>query len=227
MASRRSNPAHAVSSAAYILFYRRRSSTALGGPRFEQIVKEMEATGEEADFQEDSRNQSPSAAGEGRRLEDSSRGFSSALHEAEAVRQAGNGGLQLVTRGGGPTVEPDDDELPGYQDDGVRQSTEIDMDTFPEPTTNIWGTTNWSSYDAIGQDLSPTNADSGNEDNDDDGMAFSNLHPSTPDPQVSDLEGDTQPITIPINNSLPNWGGEDITNESDVAEINLPEARPE
>ena len=118
MVSKVGDPEHVVSSSAYILFYRRRSSTALGGPFFEEIAREMENPVESSGSQSASRNRSPSAteAGEGQRLEDSSRGFSSASHEAGAARQAGNGGR---LRGLGTTGETlnDDDETQGQEDD--------------------------------------------------------------------------------------------------------------
>ena len=144
MAAKVSDPEQVISSAAYILFYRRRSSTSLGGPAFEQSVHEMENPVESSGSQSASRNQSPSAVsatGEGRRLEDSSRGFSSASHEAGAARRAGNGGrLQdLGTRGGMGAVSNDhdaalqgdadeDETLPGYTQDDPNpvQSMELD-----------------------------------------------------------------------------------------------------
>ena len=135
-ASRRSNPQAVVTSAAYLLFYRRRSSKVLGGPFFEQKFPEInDATSTEDPFQPSSRTGSPSPlAGEGKRLDDFSRnGSSSASQEAGAVHQAGDGGLV----GGllmGPRNESERSGLPGYshgllegeQTLGMMDSMELD-----------------------------------------------------------------------------------------------------
>ena len=162
MAAKVSDPEQVVSSAAYILFYRRRSSTSLGGPAFEQSVHEMENTIESSGSQSASRNQSPSAAsatGEGRRLEDSSRGFSSASHEVGAARRAGNGGrLQdLGTRGAMGAVSNDhdgalegdadaDETLPGYTQDDPNpvQSMELDDIDAGGPPALSFEVPNWT-----------------------------------------------------------------------------------
>ena len=98
-----------VTSAAYLLFYRRRSEAHLGGPLLKQLFDK--AAGADNDSQPTSRATSP--AGEGKRLDDSSRtGLSSALHGVGAVHQAGGGGSMdgtiVSTRTGV------DDDLPAY-----------------------------------------------------------------------------------------------------------------
>jgi ubiquitin carboxyl-terminal hydrolase 4/11/15 len=83
-----------ISSAAYLLFYRRRSEKPLGGPRFEEIVASFDnppATSEDES----------TGSGEGQRLgaDSSLRGSSSALTGVEAIRPHGHRGLALGTAG--------------------------------------------------------------------------------------------------------------------------------
>ena len=106
---------HIVTSAAYLLFYRRRSEGPLGGPFFENLMSETGHSGEDQTSQNDSRNQSPSAlTGEGKRLDDSSRfGLSSASHGVGAGHQAGGGGLEVATSMEAITDDMGD-ELPDY-----------------------------------------------------------------------------------------------------------------
>lgn len=106
---RRADPNVVVTSAAYLLFYRRRSETHLGGPFIKQLFDK--AAGADNGSQPTSRATSP--AGEGKRLDDSSRnGLSSALHGVGAAHQAGGGGSMdgtiVSTRTGV------DDDLPAY-----------------------------------------------------------------------------------------------------------------
>ena len=113
--SKRPDPKVVVTSAAYLLFYRRRSSVPLGGPFFEGLKNVADQ--ENPESQPTSRAQSP--AGEGKRLDDSSRtGSSSALRAVGAAHQAGGGGsvvgngLQRLRTG----VDDDEpvDNLPAY-----------------------------------------------------------------------------------------------------------------
>ena len=115
MANRKSNPSHVVTSAAYLLFYRRRSETPLGGSFFENLMNDASHSGEGQESQNDSRNQSPSAlVGEGKRLDDSSRnGSSSASQEVGVVHQAGGGGLDLGMSME-QTTDDIEEELPDY-----------------------------------------------------------------------------------------------------------------
>ena len=107
---RRADPKNVVvTAAAYLLFYRRRSETHLGGPFLQQLFDK--AAGADNGSQPTSRATSPS--GEGKRLDDSScNGLSSALHGVGAAHQAGGGGSMdgtiVSTRTGV------DDELPAY-----------------------------------------------------------------------------------------------------------------
>ena len=105
-----------MTSAGYLLFYRRQSSTVLGGPFFEQIWSDPPKS--QPSSPANSRAPSPSA-GEGRRLDDSSRnGSSSASHAAGVAHQAGGGGAQTgqIARGM-MTVrnDVDVDDLPPYE----------------------------------------------------------------------------------------------------------------
>ena len=86
---RREDPARVVTSAAYILFYRRRSPdhAPLGGPAFEDLFP---SAGDTDMLHPDKAH---AQAGEGRRLDDSSRnGSSSASPAAAAIHPAGGGG---------------------------------------------------------------------------------------------------------------------------------------
>ena len=111
--SRRNDPKVVVTSAAYLLFYRRRSDTALGGPFLERLMSEVHSS----ESKPTSRATSP--AGEGRRLDDSSRvGSSSALRGVGAAHQAGGGGSEegagvLIARKG---IDDNDlvEDLPAY-----------------------------------------------------------------------------------------------------------------
>ena len=137
MASPKSDPASQFSSAAYILFYRRRSSKPLGGPRFEEMFTIEEPIDQgETGSSPSSRAGSPS--GEGQRLEDSSRGFSSAYHGQEATHQAGNGGrlaAQTATTmsmmGTSINQVEDDTVLPSYDESNNAYPT-MEVDDSPE-----------------------------------------------------------------------------------------------
>ena len=127
-----------VTSAAYLLFYRRRSPTPLGGPYFEQLLNAAE-TEDTSDSQTNSR--APSPAGEGKRLDDSSRtGSSSALRGVGAAHQAGDGGSAVAVRGIGVQkvrkgIDDDEpvDSLPGYSARDARGSSMEPMG-LEEPT---------------------------------------------------------------------------------------------
>ncbi|KKY20807.1 putative ubiquitin c-terminal hydrolase [Phaeomoniella chlamydospora] len=126
--SKRSDPQAVVTPAAYLLFYRRRSSRPLGGPALEKVVED--ANNPPADNEESSppsRSESPpNESGEGRRLGGSSRnGSSSALTAVAAAHRAGDGGSAQQKQSAGASHEDgslqnsrgrmnDDQELPGY-----------------------------------------------------------------------------------------------------------------
>ena len=104
MTSKR-NPEQAITSAAYLLFYRRRSDRPLGGRFFEDVIEEAY---HQKESQPSSRATSP--AGDGQRLDDSFRvGSSSALLGVGAVRQEANDPAS-----GRVGIGPDEDDLPSY-----------------------------------------------------------------------------------------------------------------
>ncbi|PGG96817.1 ubiquitin carboxyl-terminal hydrolase 4/11/15 [Blastomyces parvus] len=108
--TKKNNPASVVTSAAYLLFYRRRSDVPLGGDYLATVTESAKNREfADSDSQPDSRARSPS--GEGLRLGGSSRnGSSSALTGAGAIHQSGDGGL----RGG--IQARDDDSPPEYSE---------------------------------------------------------------------------------------------------------------
>jgi len=135
-----------VTPSAYLLFYRRRAPQPLGGPFFEQLVNA--AQNPSSDSHDASRTESP--AGEGKRLDDSSRnGSSSALRGVGAIHQAGGGGL---TEGTAERRTGVDDELPGYEgpQPGMLESMELEEDEGiggihgPFAATPYRSTPNWS-----------------------------------------------------------------------------------
>ncbi|KAB8079304.1 hypothetical protein BDV29DRAFT_164785 [Aspergillus leporis] len=106
--SRPIDPQSVVTSAAYLLFYRRRSDRPLGGKILEEITEASTRPASEAGSSSESRGQSPS--GDGRRLGGSSRnGSSSVLTGVGAAHQAGDGGLPTGTqaKNGDETSPPD------------------------------------------------------------------------------------------------------------------------
>ncbi|KAL8775233.1 MAG: hypothetical protein Q9209_000239 [Squamulea sp. 1 TL-2023] len=118
--SRCRNPQNVVSTAAYLLFYRRRSDHPLGGPFLESIMSGAEDSA--ADSQPTSDTASP--AGEGKRLDDFSRnGSSSALRGVGAAHQAGGGGGGRIVRRTGV-----DDDLPSYPGIEAPEATLESMD---------------------------------------------------------------------------------------------------
>ncbi|OCK78430.1 UCH-domain-containing protein [Lepidopterella palustris CBS 459.81] len=88
------NPKSVVTSAAYLLFYRRRSSTPLGPPYLQKIVEAAYAPESESvpESQSNSRQASRSPAGNGRRLDDLSRNGSSSASAAAAAGPLRGGG---------------------------------------------------------------------------------------------------------------------------------------
>ncbi|KAL4875074.1 hypothetical protein BJY04DRAFT_211562 [Aspergillus karnatakaensis] len=106
--SRPIDPQNAVTSSAYLLFYRRRSERPLGGKILEEITESSTRPGSSDSDSGESRGPSPS--GEGRRLGGSSRnGSSSALAGVGAVHQSGDGGLRIGTQ-----KSRDEDSPPEY-----------------------------------------------------------------------------------------------------------------
>ncbi|KAI9702430.1 MAG: CSN-associated deubiquitinating enzyme Ubp12 [Candelina mexicana] len=88
--SRKTNPESVVTTAAYLLFYRRRSQSPLGGSFFAKVISDAQNSESESEPDISCRDSSP--AGDGKRLDDSSRnGSSSASVGTEAIHQAGGG----------------------------------------------------------------------------------------------------------------------------------------
>ena len=117
--SRRPDPQRVVTNAAYLLFYRRRSTQHLGGRNFEWLTTPETNT---PDSQPTSR--APSQAGEGKRLDDSSRiGSSSALRGVGAAHQAGGGGSAAEGVMIAPMRTGVDDDLPAYSENDPHTST--------------------------------------------------------------------------------------------------------
>ncbi|KIL90912.1 hypothetical protein FAVG1_05607 [Fusarium avenaceum] len=103
-----SDPSSCITSAAYLLFYRRRSSTPLGGSRFRTIsekYKNSADNSEDEDFE----------AGEGQRLGEGSSltGLSSAGTGAAATHRLTGRGSDRVTVTS--LAGPDDEDLPPYE----------------------------------------------------------------------------------------------------------------
>lgn len=96
-----------VTSAAYLLFYRRRSAAPLGGPKFQEIIDRYDRQGQDT---------SDSDSGEGQRLGHGSspRGSSSALQTgAGATLRSGRGGSDSVLAAAGDSSD-DAGMLPDY-----------------------------------------------------------------------------------------------------------------
>lgn len=149
------NPAKAVSTAAYLLFYRRRSDHPLGGKELQEITENSVQA--DSDEQEDG---SGFPSGEGRRLVDSSRnGSTSALAGVGATHQAGDGGLRAGPRVKSVEVEGSDEEeeeeLPPYE-----QRMDLESSNFPHDPP-AW------SFDRLseggGNDFDDNDSDSSNK----------------------------------------------------------------
>ena len=174
MASLKADPTTQFSSAAYILFYRRRSTKPLGGQRFREMFTSIDDATDQGDGGSVSSSRADSPSGEGQRLEDLSRGFSSAYQEVGVAHQAGNGGpedIQRVTtrnmvRIGQNQVE-DDPVLPTYDEPGhVFLTLETDDSTHIS-NAPLWNDPNWSFRDIRG-DQSPNRATAADDEYDDD-----------------------------------------------------------
>ena len=167
MASKKSNPNSVITSAAYLLFYRRRSTKPLGGPFFESILSTSDDQESDDQLSRDySRNESPSAqAGEGKRLGDFSRnGLSSALAGVGAAHQAGSGGVQDGVTSTGKTIAPAREPgLPDYSQelhDGEQTLESMEVDEEPaflrlgaaDAQRPRWGFGNLASAD-VGEDI--------------------------------------------------------------------------
>lgn len=89
--SSKTDPRSVVTSAAYLLFYRRRSEHPLGGPNLQEMLESRKNAVAESEPPQDSRDSSP-VTGEGRRLGDSSHnGLSSAFTVVQGHRVGAGG----------------------------------------------------------------------------------------------------------------------------------------
>ena len=117
--SRRPDPQKVVTNAAYLLFYRRRSAQHLGGPNFDWLI-----TTEPNMSESQPTSRATSQAGEGKRLDDSSRnGSSSALRGVGVAHQAGGGGSSADGVMIAPMRTGVDDDLPAYSENDPNMST--------------------------------------------------------------------------------------------------------
>ncbi|KAL4785395.1 hypothetical protein BJX76DRAFT_347041 [Aspergillus varians] len=108
--SRPIDPQNAVTSSAYLLFYRRRSDRPLGGPVLQEVTESSTRPGSSQSDHSQGESRPPSLSGEGRRLGGSSRnGSSSALAGVGAAHQSGDGGLRIGTQ-----KSRDEDNPPEY-----------------------------------------------------------------------------------------------------------------
>ncbi|KAL2424897.1 putative ubiquitin carboxyl-terminal hydrolase 12 [Exophiala dermatitidis] len=125
--TQKSDPRSVVTSAAYLLFYRRRSDDhPLGGPRLQELLESSSLGEADSEQPTDSRGASP-VTGEDRRLGDSSHnGLSSAYPAGPSHRVGADGSAVeeenqdpgLLAAGDSPPTllgPPADDELPPYE----------------------------------------------------------------------------------------------------------------
>ncbi|KPM40634.1 hypothetical protein AK830_g5925 [Neonectria ditissima] len=106
------DPSTAVTEAAYLLFYRRRTSVPLGGSRFGAISEKYE------DDEEEEEDGDETGSGEDRRLGEGSSltGSSSALTGAAATRpQTGRGSDRVTVSSLAAPDDYDEDQLPTYE----------------------------------------------------------------------------------------------------------------
>lgn len=112
-----------ITSAAYLLFYRRRSDKPLGGPDYERILSEI-PSGSPVGSVASSRNTSPAPAGEGGPSDDSSISISingrslgggvGGLSTMYGPHEVGNSNLW-----GSSNPADDDEPLPAYSENGT------------------------------------------------------------------------------------------------------------
>ena len=220
-----------VSSAAYLLFYRRRSSKPLGGPFFEELM----ATANDGPTESQSDSRAPSPAGEGKRLDATSsrNGSSSALRGVGAAHQAGGGGA------GGPGTQAAkvrtgvDDDLPAYSTFDPEASMEgIEVDDHEDEAVgdldHEQGPLNYSYETAPAWSFQALNnsPDHGNvfaEEGDDERDNASNKVPSTAGSmdrdRMDDFGEDT--ATTQVDFGTPPPEARDSVRDSDVPLLNV------
>ncbi|RMZ92033.1 hypothetical protein DV736_g726, partial [Chaetothyriales sp. CBS 134916] len=120
------NPDAVVTSAAYLLFYRRRGHYPLGGPRLQRLLLEADSD------QVESREVSP--AGEGRRLGGSSHIGSSSACQADPAHPVGGGGVGKLRTNLLRDLTPDDD-LPNHHQSIENDSLGPDLPDYTEATS--------------------------------------------------------------------------------------------
>jgi ubiquitin carboxyl-terminal hydrolase 4/11/15 len=144
-----------VTRSAYLLFYRRRSAGPLGPPQLQEVVNAWWNPGSEGANDSDEVNSRPdSPAGNGLRLDGSSRNGSSSAFAAGAgagaLRGAGLGGAGSLALKGAEVAT--DDELPDYHDEGYGAGDEDGPANYGRyvslPTTSTG--TDWN-FDGINQ----------------------------------------------------------------------------
>ncbi|KAK2131417.1 hypothetical protein NOF04DRAFT_1238872 [Fusarium oxysporum II5] len=116
-----SDPSTCITSAAYLLFYRRRSSTPLGGSRFGVISEKYKNSEENSEEEEEEEGE----VGEGQRLGEGSslNGLSSAGIGAAATRHLGGRGSDRITVTSLAGPDDEDEDLPPY--DGANRIESI------------------------------------------------------------------------------------------------------
>lgn len=143
LVSKVTDPQSVVTSAAYLLFYRRRSEHPLGGRILQEITESStRAMTDSGDSQDESQGGSSASApsGEGRRLGGFSRnGSSSALTGVGAAHQAGDGGLRIGAQA--RTQGDNDEELPPayshHPSSGERSLVKADRQEDDRSTSGI------------------------------------------------------------------------------------------
>ncbi|KAF2634783.1 UCH-domain-containing protein [Massarina eburnea CBS 473.64] len=187
-----SNPERVVTTAAYLLFYRRRSAGPLGPPALQEIVnawQDPEYEGEGGNDEANSRNPSPS--GNGLHLGDSSRnGSSSAFGTgAGALRGGGSGGAGSQALNGAGVENPDnnDDSLPAYGDEDEGYGEESDLNHIYAPLGHM--DQQWS-FASIPQNTNETDVFTADDDYASNAAAASPIEGRMNDfPEDDDLSG--------------------------------------
>ncbi|KAF1995476.1 UCH-domain-containing protein [Amniculicola lignicola CBS 123094] len=139
------NPEKVITSAAYLLFYRRRTATPLGPRYLQEIVNKVMDPDSEGSTEDESVSRAASPAGNGSRLVDSSRNGSSSASLAVAAgaqRAGGSTSAGTLVRNAAAVEIVDEDEemegveepLPGYDDEGYGGAEDDEM---PYPPVDI------------------------------------------------------------------------------------------
>ena len=203
-----------VSTAAYLLFYRRRSAGPLGPPELQDIVNNWRNPDSEAvgASEEDTASRNASPSGNGLRLGGSSRNGSSS---AFAV---GTGAGAGALRGGGSALagshlqsgaavgnRSDDSLLPGYDED--EGYGEEDVPEYAPLSTRLEQDWDWSKVDKVKADSDSDNAAF------DDDEGRDRLEEDFGD---EPWQGGGTPMTVDMETVVPVPAGDD-----DLAEIHV------